>query len=72
MYYVSEGPRHGGGEDGDREEDEVENGDRGEVAEPHASSVQPGGVWVGDGCSRHDLHHCFFLSLASGNLEQNC
>ena len=50
MNDVREGPGHGRGEDGNAEKNEVQNGDRSEVAQPHAPRVEPGGVGVSDGC----------------------
>lgn len=56
MNDVGERPGDGGGEEGDAEEDEVQDGDRGEVPEPHASCVQPRSVGVRNGRRRHCLH----------------
>ena len=56
VYNVCEGPGHGGAEQGYAHEHQVQNDHRGEVAEPHAAAVQPGGVRVGVRRSRQDLH----------------
>ena len=56
MDDVREGPGQSRGEDGDAQENEVEDGYRREVAEPHPSRVQPRRVGVSDGCSCQHLH----------------
>ena len=47
--HVSQGPGEACGDEGHAEDEEVQNGDRDEVAGPHAAAVHPQRVRVGGG-----------------------
>ena len=56
MHGVGERPGHGRRDERDAHQNEVQDGDGGEVAEPHPARVQPRRVGVRDGRDRHHLH----------------
>ena len=56
VHGVRERPGHGRGDERDAHQNEVQDGDGGQVAEPHPARVQPRRVGVRDGRGRHNLH----------------